>query len=406
MNNRKIEKIILDNGITLLFDQDVSFKSAAHSLTLLGGILDEKIQKNGLTHFLEHLLFKSNRHKTAGDIANLIDRLGGEINAFTETELLELHGIVPARNLEDFLNLTAELVLHAQFNERDINLEREVIRQEILAATDDPDGVLVDNFYQYFYANSNFALPITGTIETLNNLTVEDFQNRLRELLVGKRMIFSFAGQLDIDKTARRVEQLFNHLPTGQEMLFTAPQTFTGEKIAPRSFEQSYFMLGQDWVCAHDSDYLIGNIFSILFGESVSSRLFQNIREQAGLVYDIGSAIENYNQNSLFLIFSTTEKKNSDLVLDKVYTELKNLNKNKFTAKDLTQAKDLISAQLEMSDDLLDSRLWRLTHCELTHKKFLTVEEILTKINNLTLNDLENFINLRVNSAPRLLVKM
>ncbi|MDR2337961.1 MAG: insulinase family protein [Deltaproteobacteria bacterium] len=406
MTDRKIEKIILNNGITLLFDQDTSFKSATHSLTLLGGILDEKAEQNGLTHFLEHLLFKSNQHKTTVEIANLIDCLGGEINAFTEVELLELHGIVPASKLEDLLYLTADLVLNAKFNERDINLEREVIRQEILAAADDPDEVLMNHFYQYFYAGSNFAQPIAGSLESITNVTVAHLQKRLAELLVGKRMIFSFAGQLDIDKTARLVERLFSGIQPGQEMIFDTPKIQTGQKVVPRTFEQSYFVLAQAWVNATEPDYLTGNIFSILFGESVSSRLFQNIREQAGLVYDITSSVETYNKNSHFLILSTTEKKNLDLVLAKVKTELENLNQTKFTLKELAQAQALISAQFEMFDDLLENRLWRLTNCELIHKKYIPVEEVLAKINSLTLSDLENFINRRLTSSPRLLLKM
>lgn len=404
--DRKIEKIVLGNGVTLLFDYNSVFKSAACNLMLQGGIVDEPQEKIGLTHFLEHLLFKSNKLYGTKQIAGIIDKLGGDVNAFTEPEALYVHGVVPAKGLEELIQLTANLVLGAEFKEDNIRLEREVIRQEILAAEDDPEQVLMNCFYKHFYKGVAYANPILGSQETINSFTSTDFYQRLNILLTGKRMIWAFAGNVDIDKYAKQIETLCSAVLPGEEVSYPGSKMYGGEYKAEGDFEQSYFVLGQPWVSASDPDYLTGNIFSVCFGESVSSRLFQNIREKLGLVYDIESTVESYHNSSAFLVLSTAEKKNIGMVIDKVLNEFKNLAEAKFSSEELQYAKDLISSQIVMSDDLLENRLWRLVDSERIHKRYVSAGEVLDKVRCVSLGDLEAFVGKWVRGANRLLVRL
>ena len=403
---RGIEKIVLGNGVTLLFDCSSVFRSAACNLMLQGGILDEPQDKVGVTHFLEHLLFKSSKQHSPKQIAGIIDKLGGDVNAFTEAEALYMQGVVPKNSLEELVKLIADLVLGAEFKENSIALEREVIRQEILSAEDDPEQVLMSCFYKHFYRGSAYANPILGTQKTINSLTADDFYRRLNSLLVGKRMIWTFAGNVDIDKCAKQIETICSAIPMGENAEYVKPKTYAGECAAEGDFEQNYFVLGQPWTDVSDTDYMVGNIFSVCFGESVSSRLFQNIREKLGLVYDIESTVESYRSSSAFLVLSTAEQKNIDTVIEKVLDEFKRLANDGFSGEELQYAKDLISAQIVMSDDLLESRLWRLSDSERIHNRYISVNEVWDKVQSVSLADLNAFVGKWVLNADRLLVRL
>jgi len=388
-----IHKAELSNGITVLVDKDERFSSFAYAVCLYGGLRGETLETAGLTHFCEHLLLKRTTSKSTLELAAEMDMLGGEINAFTDADSLCLHGVVPAHESKKIMDLFAELLIEPAFTEEDVETEREIIRQEILEAEDSPSDVVFREFSKAFWPDSVLGAPTFGTLELLESFSYGDLYERLHSLLQGKKIFIVAAGAINPEEVVSHAEKSFSHLDKGRRPVFETPVSSSGICLATKQFTQAHFSLGVEWPSMRDSDFLSSVLVGSLLGEGMSSRLFQALREESGLVYDVGTDIDMYVDTSCLSITGSVEPGNLEAALEIVVSELKGLRKKPISSEELTRVISLHQSQLMMESDSLTTRMWRCLESEIVFGKYISRKELAENFANIGLKDLDRLLS-------------
>jgi predicted Zn-dependent peptidase len=385
-------KTVLQNGVTVLCDADRDFESASASICLLGGLRDEAPEFLGVTHLLEHLLFKRSELRDTRSIACHIDSLGGGINAFTDTDSLCLYGTVPGEELHSLIAFFAELLLKSAFTEEDFAREREVVRQEILDSRDDPGEVVSERVSECFWPDDILRYPVFGTLESIERCTHKALCLRLAELLKGSRVIVSASGNFEPAKLEEQVAYLFSELPKGTRPTSPAPRSGFGVSVLERSFEQVYFSLVRDWPAECSKDFFPGLLLSSILGEGVSSRLFYKLREEEGLLYDIGTGVDSFGNTAMLVVSGAVEQAKAARVFDLILGEFEKVREALVSDEELERSKKSYVAQLTMECDSLGARLWRAVESEILYGRYLSPVETIQRVQNVTLEDIAKLV--------------
>lgn len=395
---------MLPNGVTLLVDSCSHFRSFAYTICLLGGSRDETPHSNGLTHLLEHLLFKRSVSKGPEQIAATIDELGGEINAFTDTDALSLHGVVPRARADSLLDFFSELLIEPNFLLRDLELEKDIIRQEILEAGDNPTDLAYQEFNRKFWADSSLGYPTFGTLDNLESFTLDDVKRQFADSLVGSRVLMAVSGDVQLEEMAEYAQRKFGGLPRGAERALHRPATAGGVCVLPKPANQAYLLLGTPWCGMKENDYLSGIVVSSILGDSMSSRLFRILREQYGLVYDISAGVDGYPDAGALVLSGSVERKNLLLALDLIASELESIRDHSVTEDELKRALGMLSAQVEIQTDSIGSRLWRLIETEINVGRYVSNQEVIDQLAAITIDSLGEVISRRLMLDSAMLV--
>ena len=399
-----IKRSTLPNGLVVVSQTLKNFSASGLAITLRGGSGEEKRQEIGLSHLLEHLLFKRTSKLSTFDIASKIDALGGDINACTDTEEISLYGEVPSSNLESMFELFANLLTDCQFSAEEFQIEKDVVKQEISDAKDDPETVVFHRFSEKFWPDSSFGLPVFGYLDTVSELTKELVESRLSELLVGKRIIVSAVGNLEHDDLLQLVNKYFSSLPAGEPPREQAVETGCGFEIVSSQTEQAYLTWGIPWPTLTSSEIYTGQVISSCFGELMSSRLFQELREKRGLAYDVSSSVESYPLTGTLIIQGSFEKERALQALELISLELSKLSSEKLSKGEVDLSKAHILSRLSVEKDSLNAHLWRLQEGETVYNRYLSVEDDMKSISSITLNDVGSFIEKWIKSASSVAV--
>ena len=383
----------LTNGVRVLSQRNTKFAGAGLAITLLGGSREESSEQIGLSHLLEHLLFKRTEEYGPIEIAQAIDALGGDINASTDTDEINLYGEVPGENLFKLLELFSEMLLQCNYNDKDLSIEKDVIRQEISDAKDDPETVVFHKFSEMFWPDSSFGMPVFGYSDTVESLGKEEVNSRLKELLVGSRLLITVVSEYEHEEILEKVESIFGRLPTGAPAKIIKPNFGAGSEIISCSSEQVYLCMGLRWPNLLSQEVYTGQIISNCFGELMSSRLFQELREKRGLAYEIGTDVESYADTGSFLIQGSFEPKRAEEALSLIASELEVLRKDFLTDDEIDRAKVNLLSRLTLDGDSLSSLLWRLQESETLFGRYISIEEDLERISSINHDDINNFIN-------------
>jgi predicted Zn-dependent peptidase len=379
-----IQKTKLANGTTILIDRDTRFASVSVALCLRGGLCSETPQTLGVSHLLEHLLFKRTKKLNSRQIAERIDEFGADINAFTDAETLCLHGVVPKGEVEPVVEFLIELLLEANFTQEDLELEKEIVRQELLESEDDPSSITFKKFSETFWPDSILGKAVVGTLETIEALTLSDVNERLEQIRCGKHIYLALAGDVDSSRIESLVEDSLGRLGSGEDLDFPFPIARRGHEVHVRPFGQVHICAGIPWPSYHDEDFYAGILFSSMLGEGMSSRLFQLIREERGLTYDIGSEIDSYSCAAALLISGAFEKKSLSEALGLIFDELASLRKQVFSSSELERSKKMHVAQLSLEADSVSERMWRALESELVFGRHVPASEVITSILNVS----------------------
>jgi predicted Zn-dependent peptidase len=271
------------------------------------GARHEPAPHNGLAHLLEHMAFKGTRRRTARGIAEEIENVGGSLNAYTGRELTAYHAAVLKDDVAIAVELIADILLESTFVDDELQRERGVILQEIGQALDTPDDVIFDNFQALAYPEQALGRPVLGTEATVNSIGREDLFAWLRGRYVAERMVLSAAGAIDHDRFVELATRAFGSLPrSGGDTTLTAPVYGGGDQRDGDDLEQAHLVIGAEAFGYLDPDHHAMAVFSTLFGGGMSSRLFQRVREDKGLVYSIYSFNAAYRDGGLFGIYAGT----------------------------------------------------------------------------------------------------
>ena len=392
---RNIRRQVLPNGLTIITEQMQHIRSASIGIWLQTGSRDEDAVWNGISHFIEHMLFKGTEHRTAEEIARQVDSIGGNMDAFTAKECICFNVKVLDEHLPMALEILSDLVLHPVFDPNDITRERGVILEEIKMDEDNPDYLVHEIFTQNFWKDHPLGKPILGTKETVKKFERHAVLDAYSHRFAPGNIIVSAAGNLDHDRFVELVTKHFEQMKPRKNG-FHSPVPKIVSKITLRNkkaLEQVQLCIGvPSHPIAHEKRHA-GYILNTLLGGGMSSRLFQNIRERQGLVYSIYSDLNPYRDTGCLAVYAGTSRESASKVVQSVVSEFHKLKAEPVPAEELRRSKDQLKGSLMLSLESSSARMSNLARQEMYFDRFYDLDELIEKIEAVTAEDLATLAN-------------
>ncbi|HTY83172.1 MAG TPA: pitrilysin family protein [Silvibacterium sp.] len=385
-NERNIRRTILANGLTILTEKMDHIRSVAMGVWVRAGSRHELAELNGISHFVEHMVFKGTKSRTAQLIAREVDAIGGNLDAFTGKETVCFNMKVLDEHVPTALDVLSDLVLNPVFASEEIHRERGVILEEIKMDEDNPDYLVHEIFTQNFWKDHPLGKPILGTKETVRRFERDTLMDFYGGRFLGGNMIFSAAGNIDHDSFVAQVARRFESLPAGKSPAAEgAPKTAARINLRnKKSLEQVQLCLGVPAPpVAHDSRYIV-LVLNTVLGGGMSSRLFQTIREERGLAYAIYSDLNPYSDTGSLCVYAGTSADRAVQVVDLVMAEFSRLKNEPLPTDELRRAKDQLKGNLLLSLESSMSRMSNLARQQMYFNYFFGQQEILDKVEEVT----------------------
>jgi predicted Zn-dependent peptidase len=375
-----VNKTILDNDIRVISEEIDHVRSVSIGAWVEGGSRHENSLTNGAAHFIEHMLFKGTERRSAFDIASAIDSVGGVMNAATGKELTSFYIKLPDYHLEMAIDLLADIFTGSCFAEEEIRRERSVILQEIRMVEDTPDDYIHDFFEGMFWKGHPLGMPILGTRERVESFCRDDLMGFFRTRYGGGNLILTAAGHLRHDHFVERVRESFGSLGKSVYDPVDAPAATPGRAVLRKELEQAHLIVGVPAPSAVSPERHAAFLLNAVLGGSMSSRLFQEIREKRGLAYDIGSYLTSYRDAGMFGIYAGTEGARVREVLGLIREGMERSCTELLTEKELRSAKELLKGNFLLGMESTDTRMTGLAKNEIYFGRQMAPEEIIERI--------------------------
>ncbi|MBI1820505.1 MAG: insulinase family protein [Nitrospirae bacterium] len=376
------KKMVLDNGIRLVTERIPSVKSVSIGIWVNVGSRDEEGKEHGLSHFLEHMFFKGTRKKSAKELAQDMDSLGGEMNAFTSRETTTFYTKVLDEHLPKAIQILSDVFHHSIFDPDEIKKEKKVILEEIKMVEDDPEELLNDFYLEQVWKKNPLGRTILGTLDTVSSLKREDILYFLEKYYHPSQIVISAAGNFNPTVLFRLLNKTFgkykNQTPFVPRRI--PPRMETGVFSKKKNLEQIHFCLGLPGVSHTDKTRHALYVLNTVLGGSVSSRLFQEVREERGLVYSIYSYLSFFQDTGLFTIYAGTSVKTVRQVVQIILKELRKLRNEGISSSELKKAKDHLKGSMMLGMESTSSRMAQLAKDEIYFGRFFTLEEVIQDI--------------------------
>lgn len=375
-----MEKYILSNGIRVVIEQIPTVRSVAFGIWIKAGSRTEPLEVNGISHFIEHMMFKGSDRYNAKQIAEIFDGIGGNVNAFTSKEYTCFYFKVLDEHLPVAVDVLAEMLLRAKLSEEDMEKEKKVIFEEIAMYEDTPDDLVHDLIAEASFGGHPLAYPILGTAEHLAPLQPEHLRAYLEQHYHTGNIVISAAGNVD-DTILELLESSFGQLARkGHEAPVDEP-AFAGQMLFhQKQTEQHHICLAFPGLSMHDERQTAMLILNNVIGGSMSSHLFQEIRENRGLAYSVYSYHTAHEDSGLFTIYAGTAPEQTEQVLDLTMQILHDIKRNGITDQELHKSKEQIKGNLILSLESTSSRSNRMGKNELMKRRHETLDEMIAKI--------------------------
>jgi predicted Zn-dependent peptidase len=380
-------KLVLDNGIRVVTERIPTLKSVTVGIWVNTGSRDEEPSQAGFSHFIEHMFFKGTGSRSAAEISREIDALGGEMNAFTTRETTTFYVKVLDQELRRALELLSDLFHRSRFNRKDIEKEKQVVLEEIRMVQDDPEDLVQELHTGQVLGRHPLGRSILGREETIRGLRRQDLVAYIDAHYDPAQIVIAIAGNFEQKKLDSMVARFFGNGRGAKASHANGrrpPEVRGGVLVKKKPLEQVHLCLGLKGVAAgHKDRYAVYALNSVL-GGSVSSRLFQEVREKRGLVYSIYSFLSGYSDGGTITVYAATRPKEVDRVVDLVCREIRRIGEKGVENKELTRAKNQMKGSLMLSLESSHSRMSKLAKDELTHGKRTTLEEMLAHIDRVS----------------------
>lgn len=385
-----IVRDVLDNRVRLLTESMPQVRSVSIGVWLARGSRHEPAEWGGIAHFVEHMLFKGTATRSAEDIAQEIDSVGGQLDAFTSKEYAGYYIKVLDEHLPRAVDILADVVLHPAFDADDIEREKKVILEEIKMVEDTPDDLVHELFTASFWEGHPLGRPILGTPESVNALTGDVLRRYFAGVYTPENFVISAAGNVEHARVRELVERAFAPAsPSGDPTEDRRPVAAPGFTVRTKDLEQSHICLGASGHAQCDDDRYIGYVLNTLLGGSMSSRLFQNVRERRGLAYAIFSGLSAYRDTGLLTIYAGCANDSVASVIDLIVEELRGLKRAAVPEAELRRAKDHLKGSLMLGLENTASRMSQLGRQEIYFDRHFGLDETLAGIERVTAGDLE-----------------
>jgi predicted Zn-dependent peptidase len=383
---RNIRKQVLPNGVTILSEEMQGIRSVAIGVWVKTGSRHETAERNGISHFIEHMVFKGTKNRSALDIARQMDAIGGNMDAFTGKESICFNAKVLDEHLQVAVDVISDLVLNPNFEPRDIDREKGVILEEIKRDEDNPDYLVHEIFTQNFWKDHPLGMPILGTKETVKALNQQAILENFTARFSAGNLVISAAGSLNHDEFARLIMDRFASLPVIPNGHHD-PAPKINAKIITRnkkSLEQVQLCMGVAApFISHEKRY-VSYILNTLLGGGMSSRLFQRVREEQGLVYSIYSDLNPYSDTGCLCVYAGTSRESAPKVVQSVLDEFKRVKNEPVPEEELERVKDQLKGSLMLSLESSTSRMSNLARQDMYFERFIGQDEIIRSVEAVT----------------------
>jgi predicted Zn-dependent peptidase len=387
---RNIRREVLSNGLTVLTEEMPHIRSVATGIWIKTGSRHENSEWNGISHFVEHMVFKGTANRNAEQIAREVDSVGGNMDAFTAKECICFDIKVLDEHLPTALDILSDLVLNPTFASDEIKRERGVIIEEIKMDEDNPDYLVHEIFTQNFWKDHPLGKPILGTKETVKRFEQPTLLDYYQRFFIPNNMIISVAGNVKHERFVELVREKFSRLKTGANG-FKQDVPKIQARINMRNkkaLEQVQLCMGVPSLPIGHQDRFASYILNTLLGGGMSSRLFQSVREKQGLAYAIYSELNPYRDTGCMAIYAGTSRENAPKVVRSVVQEFRTLKTEPVSDEEIRRAKDQLKGSLMLSLESSTARMSNLARQEMYFDRFYSMDEIIERIEGVTKEDL------------------
>lgn len=388
-----IEKYTLDNGVRVIIEKIPTVRSVALGIWVGTGSRNEEPTNNGISHFIEHMLFKGTKSRSAKEIAESFDQIGGHVNAFTSKEYTCYYARVLDDHAPMALDILSDMFFNSVFDEEEIKKERKVVIEEIKMYDDTPDDLVHDLISKASFPHHSLGYSILGTEDVLNQINQDKILSYINQRYTPSNVVITVAGNVT-DGLLMSIKEQFSTFQRGTEdNSRTIPQFHAGIKLKKKDTEQAHLCLAFPGLEVGNKDIYALILMNNILGGSMSSRLFQEVREERGLAYSVFSYHSSFRDNGMFTVYAGTAPNQLEEVYSVVVNTLQSLKADGMTKEELKKGKEQLKGSLMLSLESTNSRMSRLGKNELLLGKHLNLDEILQRVDNVSLDHVKETID-------------
>ena len=381
----------LANGVQVVSEKIDGVRSVSLGIWVRVGSRYENAENNGITHFIEHMLFKGTEKRSAKMIAEEVDGMGGQINAFTAKEYTCYYIRVLDENLAQGMDILADMLLKSRFAQSDIDKERSVIEEEIKMYADAPDELANDLFNALVWQNHPLGRPILGTYDSLEKIDREALLKYMQEMYTGSNIVIAAAGSIEQDELVELAKKYFAALPKGEVNVYQPVDKFQKAKsLISKDTEQVQICLGVEGIANNDSDeQYVMSVLNAYLGGSMSSRLVQKVREEMAMAYSIYTYHSSYSDNGLLGVAVATREENAYAVIKTILAEMKDVAQNGISQEELKRIRGQFKGSLYLANESVTSRMNRLGRALMYKQRIIMPEESIARLEKVTADDVK-----------------
>lgn len=398
-----IEFTTLPNGLRIVTDRVQGVESVAVGVWASIGTRHENLVHNGVAHMVEHMLFKGTPRRDALMIAEVIEDVGGNMNAYTGREMTAYYVHLLQEHFELGLEVLSDILQNSTMPEYEVERERGVILQEIKMYADTPDRQVFDNFQEAAYPGQALGASALGTVDTITRMSRETLMDYVRDHYVPSNLVVAVSGNLEHGYVVDKVKSYFDNLPEGKSGSFLPAHYRPQQSLVEKDTEQSHIVLGFQGIKRSDDRYAAFRLLSSLLGGGMSSRLFQQVREKRGLVYSIYSFYDSFHDDGLFGVYAGTSPDHLPELMPVVLDELKGVM-DRVTSEELQRAKAQIKAGVLMSRESTLTRADQQARYILNFNRPFDVNRLLEDMDKVTEEDIVSLAQAVFQTEPTLAV--
>ena len=384
------------NGLPVVMESLRNMRSVVLGIWVKVGSRNEPPEKNGISHFLEHMFFKGTKKLSAKDIAFEIDSLGGELNAFTSRENTTFYVKVLDEYLEKGCELLSDVFLNSIFPEEDIEKEKKIIKEEIKMVEDTPDDYIHDLFNRTIWGHSELGQSILGRRETVRSFTKDDLLSHIKKYYGTRDIVISCAGNFQHEPLLSMLNKNLGNLRRGSEPERITQSDFKGQiEVFRKDLSEAHICMGVKGLSQTSEERYSLFVLNTILGAGVSSRLFQEIREKRGLAYSIYSFVSSYFDTGVWGVYAGVSRKKVQEVLELILKEMYGL-KDTLNELELQRTKNQLKGNIILGLESTSSRMNNIARQEIYHDRYYSPKEIMNKIDSITLKQIKDLVEMLV----------
>lgn len=395
-----VEKHTSESGLRVVLENIPSVRSVTIGVWILTGSRNETDKNNGISHLIEHMMFKGTKKRTAQEIAEAFDSIGGQVNAFTSREYTCYYARVIDTHKEHALEVLSDMFFNSKFDEKELEREKKVVSEEIKMYEDAPDDIVHDLLSKAAFGGHSLGYPILGTDSHLQSFTREDLFEYKRKFYNPENVVISVAGNVDTDFISK-VESYFDNFENESISNKIEKPIFLAEDLnRSKDTEQAHLCFGYEGIPINDERYSSLAVLNNVLGGSMSSRLFQEVREEKGLAYSVFSHHSSYLDSGLLTIYAGTGNDSLPALKSTIESTLENLVSDGITDKELKNSQEQLKGQIMLSLENTSSRMMRNGRNELLLGKHRSLDDIILDINAVNHKSIKEISNQVFSARP------